>query len=348
MDSHRHSGYFLLVLIAASVVLAVQIFMPFLAPLALAAAFATVLQPLHLRFLKQLPGHSGIAATLTLITSAICILVPLVLILSLVGWEASKLYASLADGTFTLNTSTLVREVQHVLPPDTFGTDFSDAFAGNVSTYAREMLSWLSGHVGDAFSSVASLLLNLFVFFIALFFFLRDGDSIRHSIIALSPLHDRDDRLIFDRLEIAVNSVIRGNLLIALIRGIAAAVGFFVFGIPNPVLWGIVAGLAGLIPGIGIIIVFTPAIMYAYFTGGVFPALALLVWGTLVVGLIDNVLTPKFVGHGMRIHPLFVFLAIFGGIAYFGPVGVFLGPLSMSLLFALLSIYASPSKHTIE
>src|SRR5262249_25314314 len=151
----------------------------------------------------------------------------------------------------------------------------------------------------------------------------------------------KDDETVFEELGIAVNSVIRGNLFVALLRGIFASVGFFFFGIPNPLLWGAIAGIAGLIPNIGIVMVFAPAILYAYFGMGWLPAIGLLLWGLFVVGLIDNVLAPRFVSRGMQVHPLFVLLALFGGISYFGPLGIFLGPLSLSLLFALLSIYAT-------
>ena len=341
MTSKGFSGYFLLIVIAAALTLAWQIFMPFLAPLAMAAAFAVVLQPLHVRLLAITEGRGGLAALTTLCITIGGVLVPLGIILVFMGWEAAKLYSSIADGSFALSTSSLLHQLERILPPDILGANFSDVIASNLSSYIRDALAWISGHVTVAFSSFASLLLNLFIFFVALFFFLRDGDSLKKSIIDLSPLKDSDDRLVFDRLGIAVNSVIRGNLLIALIRGIFSAIGFFFFGIPNALLWGIVSGIAGLIPSIGIMLVFVPAILYAYFFVGMLQAVGLLLWGLLVVGLIDNALAPRFVGKGMQVHPLFVFLGIFGGISYFGPLGIFLGPLTLSLLFALLSIYSS-------
>lgn len=341
MHPKEYSTYFLLILIAAAFVLAIQIFWPFLAPLSLAAAFAAVLQPLYIWFLKELRGNNDAAALFTLIILLVCILAPLGLILFLIGGEAAKLYASVADGSFVANTTSLIRQTQQLLPQSIYGQDFSDSIASNLSTYAREAVGWLTGHITDAFSSIAGIILDLFIFFVALFFFLRDGESLKRSIIELSPLSDHDDQLIFERLAIAVNSVIRGNLLIALIRGIFAAFGFLIFGVANPLLWGIVAGLAGLIPGIGVGIVFIPAILYAYFTYGMLQAAGLMLWGFFVVGLMDNFLGPKFVGSGMKLHPLFVLLAIFGGISYFGAVGIFLGPLTLTLLFAFLSIYSS-------
>lgn len=344
MDPKGLSAYFPLILIAASLLLAFQIFLPFLAPLALAAAFAAVLQPLYGYFLRVFPEHDDLAALVTLLVVALGILVPLAFILTQVGFEVAKLYGSLLDGSFVDNVSMILRQIQNTLPRDLLGPDFSNAVAGNLSAYTREALIWISSHFTDAFSSIAAVLLNLFIFFCALFFFLRDGASFKKVVIELSPLRDKDDELVFHQLNLAVNSVIRGNLLVALIRGVFTALGFFVFGIPNPVLWGAIAGVAGLIPAVGILIVFVPAIVYAFVMSGWPIGAGLLVWGLFVVGLIDNILAPRLVGKGMRVHPLFVVLAIFGGISYFGPLGIFLGPLSLSLLFALLSIYATPGK----
>lgn len=345
MEPKAISTYFLFILIAASMVFTIQIFMPFLSPLALAAAFSAVLQPVFLSLRRHLKGRGGPAALLTLLIVLVGILAPLAFILILVGSEAAKLYSSISDGSFAAIAASFFKHVQESLPQSGLGANFSDGLAGNLSTYAREALGWISGHVTDAFSSFASILINLFIFFVALFFFLRDGESLKSAIIELSPLHDRDDEIIFDRLSLAVNSVIRGNLLIALIRGVFAGIGFIFFGVPNPLLWGIVSGIAGLIPGIGITLVFAPAILYIYFFVGTLPAIGLLLWGLFVVGLIDNALAPRLVGSGMQVHPLFVLLAIFGGISYFGAVGIFLGPLTLTLLFALLSIYSSPRKH---
>ena len=85
--------------------------------------------------------------------------------------------------------------------------------------------------------------------------------------------------------------------------------------------------------------VLVPGIIYLFIIGATTPAIGLLVWSGIAVGLIDNFLGPRLVGRGMRLHPLVVFLSVFGGLALFGPIGVFLGPLCVSLLFALLSIY---------
>jgi len=111
-------------------------------------------------------------------------------------------------------------------------------------------------------------------------------------------------------------------------------------------LWGVVAALSALIPGIGTSLVLGPGILYLFTVGATTQAVGLLIWSVVAVGLIDNSLGPKLVGKGMRLHPLMVLLSVFGGLAFFGPAGIFLGPLCISLLFALLSIYQHIRRQT--
>jgi len=192
-------------------------------------------------------------------------------------------------------------------------------------------------------SGISSTLLSLGIFFIALYYLLRDGKRMRQTLIKLSPLDDCDDEGVFLRLERSINSIIKGNLVIALIQGVLTAIGFSLFGVAHAVLWGTAAAMAALVPGVGTSLIFIPAVAYLFFIGTTIPAAGLLVWGLLAVGLIDNLLGPRLIGRGMQIHPLLVLLSVLGGLFLFGPAGVFLGPLSLAFLFAVLSIYVADS-----
>ena len=337
--------YFLMLFLIGALALTTAIFWPFLKPLALAAVFAVVLQGLYQRISRVLGDWPSTAAFLTVIVSVLVILLPLSLVGVLVGNQAHDLYTSLEKGGGQDVIAQVLQQANEtfsaVVPEfDMFSRDISV----DINTYTKEALQWITDHAGEIFSSLSQLLLSLFIFFIALYYLLRDGQRVRHMLIELSPLNDREDEGVFDRLELAVNSVIKGNLVIALVQGGLTTLGFTLFGVPNAILWGTVAAVAALIPGIGTGLVFVPAIAFLFFTGANVAALGLLVWGALGVGLIDNLLGPKLVGRGMKLHPLLVLLSVLGGLMYFGPSGIFLGPLSLSLLFAFLSIYAHISR----
>jgi predicted PurR-regulated permease PerM len=187
----------------------------------------------------------------------------------------------------------------------------------------------------------ANIITSLFIFLIGLFYLLKDGVRLKSLVMRLSPLSDRNETVLFAKLIVAINSVVKGALLIALIQGIAVTVGLLLFGVPNPFLWGSLAVVAALIPAVGTSLILIPAILYLFFSGQTLAGFGLAIWGLLGVGLIDNFFSPRILGKGMKMHPLITFLSTMGGLAYFGLPGFLLGPLFVSVLFALIEIYFS-------
>lgn len=338
MNTKALQPYFLGALIAVLCVLGFFIFKPFLVMLILAAVFAVVLQSPYHAIFRHMPRSPGIAALITILFLVVCIFTPLFSIGAYVASDARELYSLLTDGggkTYVAEVIQYAHGVASRYVPGLAGPDLSLA----ADEYIKNGLSWFMSNIGDAFSGVARFLLSLFIFLIALYYFLRDGRQFKRAIIDASPLADANDELIFARLELAVNSVIKGSLMIAFIQGVLTGIGFTIFGIPNSILWGVVAMIAALIPGIGTSLVLLPGILYLFIVGAGTQAIGLLIWGVVAVGLIDNMLGPKLLGKGIQLHPLLVLLSVLGGLAFFGAVGVFLGPLTVSLLFTLLSLY---------
>jgi predicted PurR-regulated permease PerM len=164
---------------------------------------------------------------------------------------------------------------------------------------------------------------------------------IRKKIIEVSPFPRSQDEEIFTKLRMAIVSVVKGSMFVALIQGILTGLGFYIFGIPSALLWGGVAVIAALVPTVGTSLVIFPGVAYLFFIGSTWPAVGLMVWGIICVGLIDNILGPRLVGRGIKIHPLLILLSALGGIGFFGAVGFLLGPIALSFLFALFDIYQS-------
>ncbi len=345
MQSEKIRPYFLLIVLLGAFALAAFILAPFLKPLILAAVFAFVFQGTYLQIARWLGNRSSVAAFVTVLISIVLILVPLSVISLLVANEAHALYISLEAEGGQSTVAQFFLKADEKLGGTVPGLgEFSRDISANIDTYTKQVLQWIVSNSGAIFSSVSSLILSLFIFFIALYYLLRDGKQARAMFIELSPLKDAEDKGVLVRLELAVNSVIKGNLTIAVIQGMLTAIGFLIFGVPNAILWGSVTAVAALIPGVGTSLVFIPAIIFLFFTGSTLSAAGLLVWGLLAVGLIDNLLGPRLIGRGMQLHPLLVLLSVLGGISFFGPAGIFFGPLSLSLLFALLSIYIDGEK----
>lgn len=344
MRSVKSDGvYFLLILLAGIFVLAFFIFKPFLYALILAIIFATVFEPVHKRLLAITRQKMGLAALFATVSVLVIVIVPLAFLAVQIFREAAGLYSFLTQNN---NAADLFRGLGNTAQNLKRFFPVPMEFSVDLNQYLRLGLNWLLRHLGPLFSNVAKIIVGVFVFLIALYYLFKDGHKLKRAIVALSPLPDIHDETIFDKLALAINSVVRGNLAVGLVQGILTAVGFAIFGVPNAALWGSVAVFAALLPGIGTSLVILPAILYLFWSGETFPAVGLLIWGATAVGLVDNFLGPKLAERGMRLHPFLILLSVLGGVGFFGPLGFLLGPLTLSLLFALLEIYFAISNKT--
>lgn len=345
MENNKLQNYFLFTILAIVFVLVFFIFRPFLTPLILAIVFAVVFQPLHGRVLKYSKNRKSLSAFITTVVVLVCLVVPLAFLGTQIFEESRGLYLSLADGdakiTVDAVSGAIATPLDKVFPR---ASSYLPNISSSIDMYAKQGLSWIIQNMGAAVSSIAELLFGALIFFVALYYFLRDGRQFKKTLFALSPLDLSDDEAVSDKMELAVNSVIKGLFSVALVQGILTAIGFTIFGVPNSVFWGTVAAVAALVPAVGTGLVIVPGILFLLWTGSIGPAVGLFLWGLLAVGLVDNFLSAKLMGKGMKLHPLMVLLSVLGGIVFFGPIGLFLGPLILSLLFAFLSIYSSQRK----
>jgi len=340
MDTQKPQFYFLLAILTGTSIFAFFIFRPFLYALILATVFATVFQPVYQKIVGLVRGRQGLAALFTILIVVVCIFTPLIFLGIQIFQEAQQLFFSFTD-TGSVGKDAVLSIFNGLV--DTIKNYFpsTQGFSINIDQHIKQGLSWLLQHFGVIFGSLAKVALGSFIFLISLYYLLKDGHRLKEFLVSLSPLADTDDETVFKKLELAVNSVVKGNLTIAFTQGALTAIGFAIFGVPNAVLWGTVATITALIPGIGTALVLTPAIIFLFFTSGLFHGFGLLAWGIVAVGFIDNFLGPKLIGRGTQVHPLIVLLSVLGGLSFFGPVGFLLGPLTISLLFALFDIYFS-------
>ncbi len=322
--------FFAFLLLAGFVVW--QIMEPFLSPLALSIIIVTICHPLYSKLRKYMPRQNkSLAALLSTLVVVLGIVLPLTLLSSMIVREIVGFYQDLDTGNLSIEANLLTIEtlVQSFIP------DFHFDLANQLKMNA----AWLTGNIGAIFAGTLS---TIFVFFIALigsFYFFRDGEDFLQVLIKASPLPDHEDKIIFDRMARAVRAVATGTILVAIIQGTLVATGFALFGIDRAVLWGSLASMGALMPGIGTSIVTAPAVVYLFATGELVDAVGLLVWSTLIVGLVDNLIGPYLIGRGNNLHPFIVLISVLGGISLFGPIGFVIGPVVVTLFLVLLEIY---------
>lgn len=310
------------------------IFKPYLTPLFLAFVFYLVFKPLHRLVDRTCHGRKWLSALLTLVLIIVLVLIPFLVFGSLLFDDARNLYIALATGNYGTG---VLQSLQ-----DTIGSYvavIAPGFTVDVSAYVSQVLGWVVDNIGSLFSGFVHFVIGLALMLLALFYFFKDGESFKQKLLLYSPLDDAYDRDIFNHVERAVNSVVRGSLFVALVQGLLIAVGFWFTGIPDPVIWGAVGIVAALIPSVGTSLVMAPGILFLFFTGNLMQAGILFVWGALVVGMADNILRPMLITRSVPIHPLLILLSVLGGIGLFGLVGFVAGPVIVSLLYVLVGLY---------
>lgn len=332
MEAYKLQRNFFAALLVIVTVIAYFIFRPYLGAVVLGATFTVIFYPIYRRILASVGGRQGIAAALTTIIVLMVVFIPLTFFGFQIFREAQSVYvyAINPERNISSELSSLVQER---------GQFFLAQFSFDINSYTQQISQWLLQHVGQLFSSLARVMLNLFLSLLTLYYLFRDGHKLLEWLISVSPLKDVHDKRIVDRLKHAVNSVIRGSLVIALMQGILTGLGFWLFGVPNAALWGSVTVLAALVPTLGTSLVLAPGILYLFLIDHIAAGFGLFIWGAIAVGLLDNLLGPKLISRTIRLHPLIILLSVIGGLNFFGPIGYIVGPLVTSLLFTLLDIY---------
>lgn len=341
MNNRPRELYFLIGSITITLVLSFFILKSFLYPIILALIFVAAFDPMHRKILRFTNNKENLASLFSTTLIIIFFLTPILLLSVQITKEAQQFYVSIIENENNIGAAGAINNIRggiaNIFP-------FIGDSTINVEQYVKQGLNWMVNHIGSIFSNAAQFALSLFIFLISLFYFFKDGEKLKQLAIKLSPLDNTEDETILKKLSGAINSVIKGNFLIALTQGFLTAIGFLIFGVPNPILWGSIAAIAALIPSVGTALVIFPAVLFLFFAGESASALGLFVWGVAAVGLIDNILGPKLIGRGMQLHPLVILLSVLGGISFFGPIGLILGPITVSLLFALSEIYSQQTK----
>lgn len=332
-------GFFVLLGILGLV--AAFMWWPYLKLIALAVILAVLFLPIQKR-IAQNTGHEVFATWTTIILILFIVMVPLYLIGQLAFNELLGIYQNLRDGGFSLDRSAIINS----LPPQL------QSVAGSLVNDLSQRLSGLATNafqgVTNILSNVAGFFLTFFLVFFTIYYFLRDRAKIKQYFSTILPLSEAHENLLLSKLEQAVNGVVKGMFLVALIQGTVATIGFLIFRVPNPFLWGAFTVLAALVPTVGTSLSLIPAVLYLLITGNTGAAIGLAIWGAIAVGLIDNIVSPKLVGSQVKMHPLVVLFAVLGGLQIFGFFGFILGPIVMAMFVALLDIYRTDLRKHLE
>ena len=340
----RPENRVVLLLVAVSLALG-WILLPFFGTIMWGAILALLFAPLYRRLLPRLGLRRTPAALLTLLVVLIIVILPLVLVTAALAREAALLYQRVQTGE--LNPGLYFHGVFDALPHwvtallDRFGLfDFDTVqrrLAAGVAQGSKFFASHALGIGQNAFEFIASLVIALYL----AFFLIRDGEAVGRALrraIPLAPAHKRD---LVGKFTTVIRATVKGNLLVAAIQGALGGVAFWFLGVGGALLWGVLMAFLSLVPAVGAGLVWLPVALYFLVTGALWQGVALIAWGVLAIGLIDNLLRPLLVGKDTGMPDYVVMITTLGGMAVFGINGFVLGPVIAAMFFAVWEIYAT-------
>ncbi len=332
-DSNRLKRSALAVAGLSGILLCGLIAWPFLGAITWALTLAILFSPLHAR-IERIVRQPNIAALLSTASVIAVVVVPAVFV-------AERLITEAASGILSLQARVESGELQALLDSQPalapLGNWINRQF--DLPSMMASIATWLS-NIGAIFVK-GSLLqaVEVFVTFYLLFYFLRDRLAARAMITAWLPLTPTETEHLFRRVAETVHATVYGTLAVAAVQGTLGGLMFWVLGLPTPLLWGLVMGLLSIVPVLGAFVVWIPAAILLLLDGSWARALILSAWGGIVVGSIDNVLRPVFVGNRLRLHTIPAFISIVGGLLLFGAPGFILGPLAATMTMLVVEFW---------
>lgn len=325
---------FLLTLTALLFILSATLIQPLLQYLLLAVVLAVVLFPLRRRLAPRI-GRTPTAAVL-LVGAVIVLFIPFVVVAATVAQDAAQLIDQIRGGGVGLQGIGTVQRAESLI--EGYTNQQIDISAA-VNTVARRAAEMIATSAPGILGTISGILIGLGVTVFLLFFLLRDGDKLLAWLREITPLPTEVQDDLYSNLDDIAWAVLLGHALVAITQGTIAGIGLFVVGIPNAVFWTFIMVILAFIPIIGAFLVWGPAAIYLIATGQPVFGIGLAVYGTVVVNATDNFLRPVLVNRRASLNPAIIIVGIIGGVYLVGFMGLFVGPIIVGSLKAVLEIF---------
>ncbi|MEO8335768.1 MAG: AI-2E family transporter [bacterium] len=320
LHSPRDRAVVLILALGVAILLALSPF--FSGLLGTAVLYVIFVKPYQWLTRSMRPGY---AATITLVAALLLIGLPLIWLLGVVIGEAPGALRSVQGSSLFTRIGGLTIGTVHV------GAEIAKA--------SGSIVSWLSGQFFAFVGSATSAALNLVIAFFGLYYMLRSGPEVWHTVRGYIPFSPHTSETLRQRFFSVTEATLLGTVLVAVMQGAIVGVGFWLVDLPSPLFWGTVTAFASILPVLGSALVWLPGVIVLALESRYGAAAGLAAIGGLVASNIDNLIRPLVYRRVSDIHPMVTLIGAFAGVKYFGLLGVLLGPLAIAYLFELLKSY---------
>jgi predicted PurR-regulated permease PerM len=348
MNSPELQRTVFLLLLAAVTAAFFWILMPFFGAVLWAVALAILFNPLYKRLLRTMPGRRNLAALTTLTICLVIVIIPLTVVTVSLVQEASLVTQRIRTGE--INFGRYLQQIIGVMPQwlfnllERFGLSNMEAMLSRIGQGAAQtgqLIATQALNIGqNTFDFVVSFALMLYM----LYFFMRDGAALSKTVREALPMARPHTHFLLNKFTNVIRATVKGNVAVAAVQGALGGLAFWVLGVQGALLWAVLMAFLSLLPAVGAALIWLPVAIYFLATGHVWEGVALIVFGVVVIGLVDNVLRPILVGKDTQMPDYIVLMSTVGGMALFGVNGFVIGPVVAALFMATWDLFASSNE----
>lgn len=323
----HYSKYFFLASFLGIILLSIYLIKSYIITIVGAVLLSYVFYPIYKKINSKIRSKK-LSSLFTTILVVIIIIIPLIFAANALISESVQFFYSTSD----LDLSSIESAT-------------SDKLGGDVeiSKYITDNLNKISLGIARSTSeflvSLPKKIINLFVMLFLMYFLFMEGKHIVDKLRRHIPLKSKQKEELAKRFSNVIYASIYGMIVTAFVQGAVGALGFWIFGVNSPILWGLVTVIVAILPFVGAALVWLPAAIFKLAAGETFNGLGLLFYGMFIISTIDNFIRPGIIGSRANIHPAVVLLGVLGGIEIFGFLGIIIGPLILSIMTIFLDLY---------
>lgn len=327
IDSQKISAF---VLVAVLIFLSFLLLRPILVSLISGILLGFVFLPVYRRINKRIKNRN-LSASIVCAIVILCIGVPIWFLTPVLLNQSIHIFLS-------LQKMDILTPLKNLFPSIFSLPGISYEFATVSSSFVSNLTSGAMNAISHFLLSFPTTFLKFLVVLFVFFFILRDNGEFVSYIQSILPFPKNVEKKLFKSSKDITFSILYGQIIVGVLQGIFMGIGFYVAGVPNALLLGVLATLVGIIPIIGPAVVWIPVAIYLLLTGAIVPAIVVVVFGFLNV-LFENTVKPMIVSKRSNVHPGIILLGMIGGVLFFGLIGFILGPLILSYLLILIELY---------
>jgi len=342
---------FLILLLAVSVAFG-WLLQPYYGAIFWGTVLAISFSPLHRRLLRSMPSHPNSAALISLLVCLLIVILPVTALTGSLVKEGVSLYKRVESGQ--LNLGAYFDQIINALPPhihqllDELGLADVFSIQEKLSAGALQASKFLAGQAVNIGQNTFEFLISFGIMLYLLFFLLRDGAGLGRKIMESIPLDSGHKQMLLQKFITVVRATLKGNIVVAATQGALGGLIFWVLGIEGALLWGVIMAFLSLLPAVGAALIWMPVAIYFLVTGSPVQGTILLLYGVMVIGLVDNVLRPLLVGKDTKMPDYVVLISTLGGLATFGLNGFVIGPLVAALFMASWDLFPTAHRQRLQ